>query len=358
MKFIRSLIFITIIAFIAFYILEEKNLLPNDAIDSVGSVAKEKTNTMRNKVPPEYDEKQSELPIEGDLYGWVGGSIERLIDKYGEPIRRDTSAYGYEWWVYTDYQTNYIQFGIKNNQIETIYATGNSLTDERASVGQSFTSLDEKFSFNNEVSFNEGFSTYTFKLTNDELKMRPLVKLNDNVFAQFYFDTFTNQLSSIRVLTADILLKHRPYQLHYRGDLPEEPHLTVGEWEKIEAGMEQQVFDITNVFRDQQGLEPLQWDVPVAEVAFSHSKDMEENNYFSHDSLNGDGLKERLAVEEVIYVAAGENIAAEYTDAPAAMEGWLNSEGHREALFNKEYTHLGVGVYKLYYTQNFLAKPL
>ncbi|MBR3119412.1 MAG: CAP domain-containing protein, partial [Oceanobacillus sp.] len=45
-------------------------------------------------------------------------------------------------------------------------------------------------------------------------------------------------------------------------------------------------------------------------------------------------------------------------DAPAAMEGWLNSEGHREALLSNDYTHIGVGVHRLYYTQNFLGKPL
>ncbi|AXI08975.1 hypothetical protein CUC15_08615 [Oceanobacillus zhaokaii] len=358
MKFIRSLIFITIIAFIAFYILEEKNMSPNVAIDSIVSEVKEKSNMLENKSAPKDEGKQSKLPIEGDLFGWIGRSSEQLIEIYGEPIRRDASAYGYEWWVYTDSQLEYIQFGIENNQIETVYATGSSLKDERASIGQSFTSLDEQFTFENEVSFNEGLSSYTFKLTNEERNMRPLVKLGDHLFAQFYFDTFTNKLSSIRVLTAGILLKHRPYQIQYRGDLPEGSTLTEEEWANVESGMEQQVFDITNVFRNQQGLKSLLWEDPVAQVAFRHSKDMEENNYFSHDSLNGNGLKERLAVEDVFYSAAGENIAAGYTDAPAAMEGWLNSEGHREALFKKEYTHLGVGVYKLYYTQNFLAKPL
>lgn len=69
------------------------------------------------------------------------------------------------------------------------------------------------------------------------------------------------------------------------------------------------------------------------------------------------GLKERLASEEVYYLAAGENIAAQYPDAPAAMQGWLNSKGHREALLEDDYTHLGVGVYHFYYTQNFLQKP-
>ncbi|MEK1830243.1 CAP domain-containing protein [Priestia megaterium] len=52
---------------------------------------------------------------------------------------------------------------------------------------------------------------------------------------------------------------------------------------------------------------------------------------------------------------AGENIASNYQDGIAAVEGWLNSEGHRKALLNKEFTRLGVGVYEKYYTQNFIT---
>ncbi|MGK0698226.1 CAP domain-containing protein [Priestia flexa] len=52
---------------------------------------------------------------------------------------------------------------------------------------------------------------------------------------------------------------------------------------------------------------------------------------------------------------AGENIASNYTDGPAAVEGWLNSEGHRKALLNNDFTHLGVGVYEKFYTQNFIT---
>lgn len=53
---------------------------------------------------------------------------------------------------------------------------------------------------------------------------------------------------------------------------------------------------------------------------------------------------------------AGENIAYNYVDGPAAVEGWLNSEGHRKALLNEDYTHLGVGVDHKYYTQNFIKQ--
>ncbi|BBP89067.1 hypothetical protein BsIDN1_26850 [Bacillus safensis] len=75
-----------------------------------------------------------------------------------------------------------------------------------------------------------------------------------------------------------------------------------------------------------------------------HSEDMKENHYFSHESKKYGTLKDRLERGEVGFQLAGENIAYNYVDGPAAVEGWLNSEGHRKALLNKDYTHLGVGV--------------
>ena len=80
------------------------------------------------------------------------------------------------------------------------------------------------------------------------------------------------------------------------------------------------------------------------------------SNYFSHVSKTKGDLSDRLEDGECNLSSAGENIAANYVDAIAVMEGWLNSKGHRDALLNEEFTYFGVGVYEKYYTQNFIAK--
>lgn len=85
-----------------------------------------------------------------------------------------------------------------------------------------------------------------------------------------------------------------------------------------------------------------------------HSNDMKENEYFSHESPTNGSLADRLKAEDVAYQMAGENIAAQYIDGIAAMEGWLNSKGHRDTLLNPDFTRLGVGVNEVYYTQNFI----
>lgn len=355
MRFIGTIIIISIIAISAFFVIEQQDTSLEEVNENIVKVVKEKKNLLEAKLIPE--EREASIPIEGSIYQWIGKTKEELVETLGEPKRKDKSAYDYTWWVYTDQSSQYIQFGILDDEIKTLYATGEDLDTGPIQFGQDYNTVSDQMAFQDEVTYEEGISSYTFHLDEEDLKMRPLAKVTNNLFIQFYFDTVKNELTSIRVLTADVLLKHRPYEIVYRGNLPDEPDLTDKEWDKVDAGMEKQVFDITNVMRNQHEKSTLEWEDAVSEVAFTHSKDMEENDYFSHDSLDGSGLKERLAVKDIFYIAAGENIAAHYTDAPAAMEGWLNSKGHREALFNAEYTHLGVGVYRLYYTQNFLGKP-
>lgn len=282
---------------------------------------------------------------------------EDLMDEFGEPFRKDLTPYGYIWWVY-HHEGSYYQFGInEEDTIETIYARNIDIPLAGLEHIYNYDEVKEQLAFKNTIHFQDELSSYTFNLTNEDIKYRPLVHIDEDVFMQLYFDQFTHELSSLRILTADILLKHIPYEVQYRGKLPEKPNLTDDQWGEIDRGMEQQIFDVTNLIRETHHLEPLQWEQILHEVAYHHSRDMAANNYFSHTSPNGSGLKERLAHTEINYQAAGENIAAHYPDALGAIEGWLNSEGHREALLAEEFTHLGVGVYRLFYTQNFITIP-
>lgn len=354
MRLLRSIIILLILVFGSYYLLESFDVTSKKAVLDIKEKLKSKTSQLETKKVP--DRKQSASKLNGKLFQWIGKDTKQLTESFGEPVRKDESAYGYKWWVFTDETNQYIQFGVLDDRIVTVYATGKGLSVEPIHVGQAYQEINKQFSFQNEVTLKQGFSSYTFKLSKEEMEMRPLVKLADNTFMQCYFDTFTSQLSSIRVFTGDVLLKQRPYKIEYRGKLPDEPNLSDKKWNKIESGMKKQIFSITNVMRNQHGKHKLKWGNSVSQVAFLHSKDMAVNHYFSHYGLNGEGLKERLAAKEVFYLAAGENIAAQYPDAPAAMQGWLNSKGHREALLDDDYTHLGVGVFHFYYTQNFLRK--
>lgn len=295
--------------------------------------------------------------LEGSIYKLMGESAEHIYSEFGQPVYRAPTPYGYQWWIY-QFNDQYLQIGIENNKVVTIYATGPNISIDPISIGNDYNQVKSKFSLSSLLTYHGDRSQYDFYLSSEDIKLRPLVQLSENHFLQLYFDQFTGELSSVRLLTGEVLIRHRPYQISYFGKLPSLPALSEEEWNMIEDARERQIFDITNVIRKRHHLEELDWDAEVSRVAFLHSKDMAENRYFSHFTLTGEGLKQRLQRYNIAYLTAGENIAAQYQDAPAVIEGWMNSEGHRKAILNPNYTHLGVGVYQDYYTQNFLQKTV
>lgn len=296
----------------------------------------------------------SEKPTEG-LGLLIGQNLTALEKELGKPQRIDESLYGYQWYIYNQDYSRYVQVGVENNQVVTIFAMGENLDIAPFEIGQPVEEIFNTQYIDTNVNIDMNGNTYHFELNDTDLNLRPIVQLG-NVYVQLYIDRFNGTLSAVRFLNGETLIKLQPYELVYRGALitPAEP--TISMWRMIERGTEQEIFDLTNVLRVRNKLHPLQWDVGTAEVAYGHSKDMSENNDISHISKKFGSLSDRLKNAKVAYQTAGENIAANYTDGPAVVEGWLNSKGHRDSLLNKDFTHLGVGVYKKYYTQNFIRK--
>ncbi|KKB39227.1 Allergen V5/Tpx-1 related protein [Bacillus thermotolerans] len=302
----------------------------------------------------EAEEKVStaEQPSSGPG-AYIGKPASLLTKKMGEPDRKDPSAYGYEWWVYKG-ERQYTQFGVENNTVVTAYAAGD-VNVAPFEIDQPVADIFQNHDLKMEVVITKKTGTYRLELSEEDFNMRPLVSLG-NIYAQLYIDKFSGTLSSVRFLTEDYLIKQRSYEMVYRGELPPEPQLSDAAWNEIEKGSERQILDLTNIIRQKHGLSILTWEEEVATVAKQHSKDMHKGQYFSHESPSAGDLGDRLQAGGVSYQLAGENIAANYVDGPAAVEGWLNSESHREALLEEEFILLGVGVYRQYYTQNFVAR--
>jgi len=273
----------------------------------------------------------------------------------GEPDRVDHSFYDYEWWIYQKENSKYMQIGVKEGKIVTIFALGKELDVHPFQIGQSLEKIYNTVNLQTEIEFDFEYGTYRFELFEDDVNSRPLIQLGD-IFAQLYLDKFTDELVGIRFMDKETLIMEKPYDLTYRGELLEVEPSSDEEWKNAEKATEQQIFDMTNVLRERYDVKPLKWDVKTSEVALKHSKDMYDSNNFSHVSDTYGDLTDRLKTAEVFYESAGENIAAHYSDSISVMMGWLNSKSHRETLLNGDFTHLGVGVYRKFYTQNFLQK--
>ncbi len=125
-----------------------------------------------------------------------------------------------------------------------------------------------------------------------------------------------------------------------------------------EYSLAQQVLALTNQERTAVGLSALAWDDTAAEVAFLHSLDMDVRSFFAHDNPDGETPWDRMRSAGITFSYAGENIAYGYPNAAAVMDGWMNSQGHRENILRPQFTRLGVGVHispqgTIYWTQDF-----
>ncbi|WP_349410379.1 CAP domain-containing protein [Pseudalkalibacillus sp. SCS-8] len=292
-------------------------------------------------------------PIKG-VQRYFSMNQEELISELGEPNQIAPSPYGYDWWIYDLDSSQYVQFGMDKGKVVTTLVIGKSVDVSPLKLGQKRSDIPKDITFKKNVQLRVKGNDYQFQLTDEELQIRPLVKI-DGVWAQLYFDSFNDTLVGVRYMAEEVLAIQRPYSLEYRGELIEQPELNAKQQSRINEAEEKQIFTLTNVIRERYGLVPLKWHEETSIVAFGHSREMKKENYFSHDSPMSGDLSDRLDKGNVKFIQAGENIAANYIDGIEAVIGWLNSEGHRKAMLNKEFTHLGVGVYDKYYTQNFIV---
>lgn len=123
---------------------------------------------------------------------------------------------------------------------------------------------------------------------------------------------------------------------------------------------EQLMFEMVNQERVKAGVAPLKIDMRLVQSARVKSKDMIDNNYFSHTSPVYGGFSALVRKYAPDYSYIGENIAGNRTTA-AAMTAFMNSEGHRKNILNPKYTHMGVGIvgggpYGKMFTQHFGGK--
>jgi len=125
-----------------------------------------------------------------------------------------------------------------------------------------------------------------------------------------------------------------------------------------QKSMEEQVVELVNIERNKNGLSPLTINRQVSNVAQIKSEDMRDKNYFNHTSPTYGSPFQMLKQFNVSYSYAGENIAKGQKTAQAVVNAWMNSEGHRANILNKNFTQIGVGYATkgstTYWTQMFI----
>lgn len=116
------------------------------------------------------------------------------------------------------------------------------------------------------------------------------------------------------------------------------------------AGMEEQIWQQINTIRQQQGLSELRYNDNLASVARKYSQKMADRNFFSHTSPDGDSVADRVRAAKIFYWMVGENLFRSSNipqPVPAAVEGWMNSPGHRANILRSEYRETGIGLWRV-----------
>ena len=97
---------------------------------------------------------------------------------------------------------------------------------------------------------------------------------------------------------------------------------------------------------------PVSWNPQLAKAAYNHSKDMNDNNFFAHESKKG-SPGQRIRNAGYNWKAYGENLAYDNTDEKGVVKGWIGSPPHCQTLMSPLYNEIGAGRAGVYWTMDF-----
>lgn len=121
------------------------------------------------------------------------------------------------------------------------------------------------------------------------------------------------------------------------------------------SGYAAEVIKLVNQERAKAGLKPLTENAKLSNMAMDKAKDMNNNNYFDHNSPTYGSPFDMMKKYGISFSYAGENIAKGQKTPSDVMNAWMNSSGHRANILNGNYTTIGVAYYNGYWVQEFIA---
>ena len=98
-----------------------------------------------------------------------------------------------------------------------------------------------------------------------------------------------------------------------------------------------------NEERARRGLEPLQVDPALTDLARKKSQDLVDHDYFAHQSPTYGSPADMAKNAGITYWLCGENLARSGT-VQDAHDLLMDSSAHRANILNSNYTHVGIGI--------------
>ncbi len=143
-------------------------------------------------------------------------------------------------------------------------------------------------------------------------------------------------------------------------DSTNNPPATVAEQGEYLTVLAESILEKINQQREANSLKPLVFSSNVLAVANSKAKEMADNDYFDHVSPKTGDIDKQFEVFGNIVLGEnaahiGENLLYCYgynkddLSADMLVQGWMDSQGHRENILNADFTHTAISAY---YTGN------
>ncbi|MFE9483159.1 CAP domain-containing protein [Streptomyces spororaveus] len=117
------------------------------------------------------------------------------------------------------------------------------------------------------------------------------------------------------------------------------------------------VLALVNQERASAGCPAVSLNAKLTKAAQDHSADMASHSNMSHTGSDGSDPGTRITRAGYAWSTYGENVAYGYSTPEKVMEGWMNSQGHRENILNCSFKEIGIGLAQpgSYWTQDFGA---
>ena len=109
--------------------------------------------------------------------------------------------------------------------------------------------------------------------------------------------------------------------------------------EHVESTLASQIVAICNEFRVAEGLEPLTEDPELDALAQIRAEEIVV--YFEHERPDGSDCF--TVMKDYKCTLCGENIAAGQGNPKEVVDAWMDSEGHRANIMNKDFKRIGIG---------------
>ncbi|NLD48204.1 MAG: copper amine oxidase, partial [Clostridiaceae bacterium] len=203
-------------------------------------------------------------PEPGDIQGkklnldsLMGASIEKVLELFGQPVRKDLSKYGFYWYIYNHDYSKYIQIGIdESGKVRGIYTNSEYYSiDGNIKVGDPGAVISNSWKAPLQY-IQKGNVRYKYDNNNEQ----ELHLVNDSFFATVFFD-----IHNSGKLTAYLLIDKQT-ELSLKGYYGQPST-------ELEISYERQILDLANSIRVRNGKAPYVNDEKLAAVSRKHSED-------------------------------------------------------------------------------------